>query len=174
MAHIADVVARHGLLDRSLEAIQGALAQALDLGAGGAHVEGPRVVPHPAVDDGAGVDGDHVAVAQDDVGIGNAVDHGVVQRRADGAGETAVTLKGGGAAMHADDLLGELVELERRYARANHGTNVAERHLGQRSGLLHLLDLGRRLDLNHRPSSAFTSPYTTSMSRLPSTTLRIP
>ncbi len=89
-------------------------------------------------------------------------------------GEAAVALEGRDAAVHADDLLGELVELEGGYARANHGANAAERHLGQRSGLLHLLDLGRRLDLNHRPSSAFTSPYTTSMSRLPSTTLRIP
>ena len=31
--------------------------------------------------------------------------------------------------MHADNLLGKLVELEGRHAGANHGSNVAERHL---------------------------------------------
>ena len=55
--------------------------------------------------------------------------HGIVNRCANGSGEPAVTLEGRGAAMHADNLLGKLIELEGRHAGANHGSNVAERHL---------------------------------------------
>ena len=57
------------------------------------------------------------------------MDHGIVDRCANGSGEAAVTLKGRGAAMHADNLLGKLIEFEGRHAGANHGSNVAERHL---------------------------------------------
>ena len=57
------------------------------------------------------------------------MDHGIVDRCANGSREPTVTLKGRGAAMHADNLLGKLIELKGRHAGANHGSNVAERHL---------------------------------------------
>ena len=57
------------------------------------------------------------------------MDHGIVDRCANGPREPAVTLKGRGAAMHADNLLRKLIKLKGRNTRANHGSNVAERHL---------------------------------------------
>ena len=57
------------------------------------------------------------------------MDHGIVDRCANGPREPAVTLKGRGATMHADNLLRKLIELKGRNTRANHGSNVAERHL---------------------------------------------
>ena len=174
VADITDMVTGNGLLDGSLQAVERALTQTLDLNGGGADVKRPGIIPHPTIHDGAGVDGNHVAVAQNDVGVGDAVHDGIVQGCTDGAREAAVTLEGRGSTMHADDLLGELVELEGGHAGTNHRPDVTERHLRQRSGLLHLLNFGGRLELDHRPSSAFTSVYTRSMSRLPSTTLRMP
>ena len=57
------------------------------------------------------------------------MDHGIVNRCANGSGKPAVTLKGWDATMHADNLLRELIELKSRNAGAHHGSNVAERHL---------------------------------------------
>ena len=55
--------------------------------------------------------------------------HGIVNRCTDGTGEPAVTFKGRGATMHADNLLRKLIKLKGRNTRAHHGSNVAERHL---------------------------------------------
>ena len=126
---VPDVVTGNSLLDCSLEAIARNLAQGLGLGRGGADEKRPSVIADPTVDNGSRIDGDDIAIAQDHVGVGNTVDHGIVDRCANGSGEPAVTLKGRGAAMHADNLLRELIELKGRNAGAHHGSNVAERHL---------------------------------------------
>ena len=126
---VPDMIAGNSLLDCSFKAIARNLAQGLGLGRGGTDEKRPSVIAHPTVDNGSRIDGDDIAIAQDHVGIGNTVHHGIVDRCANGTGEPAVALKGRGAAMHADNLLRKLVELKGRNTRANHGSNVAERHL---------------------------------------------
>ena len=129
ITNVPDMVTGNSLLDCSLKAIARNLAQGLGLGRGGTDEKRPSVIAHPTVDNGSRIDGDNVAIAQDHVGVGNTVDHGIVDRCANGSGEPAVALKGRGATMHADNLLRKLVELKGRNTRANHGSNVAERHL---------------------------------------------
>ena len=126
---VPDMVTGNSLLDGSLKAIARDLAQSLGFGRGGADEKRPSVIADPTVDNGSRIDGDDIAIAQDHVGVGNTVDHGIVDRCANGPREPAVTLKGRGAAMHADNLLRELIELKSRNAGAHHGSNVAERHL---------------------------------------------
>ena len=126
---VPDMVTGNSLLDGSLKAIARDLAQGLGLGRRGTNEKRPSVIANPTVDNGSRIDGDDIAIAQDHVGVGNTVDHGIVNRCANGTGEPAVTLKGRGAAMHADNLLRELIELKGRNTRAHHGSNVAERHL---------------------------------------------
>ena len=74
----------------------------------------------PAAVGHADVDRDHVAVAQR-VRAGDAVHDHVVRRRADRAGEAVVALERGHAALGADELLGEPVELGGRDARPGLG-----------------------------------------------------
>ena len=129
VTNIPDMVTGNSLLDGSLKAIARDLAQDLGLGRGCADKKRPSVIADPTVNDSSRIDGDDIAIAQDHVGVGNTVDHGIVNRCANGTGEPAVTLKGRGAAMHTDNLLRELIELKGRNTRAHHGSNVAERHL---------------------------------------------
>ena len=126
---VPDMVTGNSLLDGSLKAIACDLAQSLGFGRGGADEKRPSVIADPTVDNSSRIDGDDIAIAQDHVGVGNTVDHGIVDRCANGPREPAVTLKGRGAAMHADNLLRELIELKGGNAGAHHGSNVAERHL---------------------------------------------
>ena len=126
---VPDMVTGDSLLDGSLKAIARNLAQGLGLGRRGADEKRPSVIADPTVDNGSRIDGNDIAIAQDHVGVGNTVDNGIVDRCANGSREPAVTLKGRGAAMHADNLLRELIELKSRNAGAHHGSNVAERHL---------------------------------------------
>ena len=129
IANVPDMVTGNSLLDCSLKTIARDLAQGLGLGRGGTDEKRPGVIADPTVDNGTRIDGDDIAIAQDHVGVGNTVHHGIVDRCANGSGKPAVALKGRGAAMHADNLLRKLVELEGRNTGANHGSNVAERHL---------------------------------------------
>ena len=129
ITNIPDMVTGNSLLNGSLKAIARNLAQGLGLGRRGADEKRPCVIANPTVDNGSRIDRDDIAIAQDHIGVGNTVDHGIVDRCANGPREPAVTLKGRGAAMHADNLLRELIELKSRNAGAHHGTNVAERHL---------------------------------------------
>ena len=129
VTNIPDMVTGNSLLDGSLKAIARDLAQGLGLGRGCADKKRPSVIADPTVNDGSRIDGDDIAIAQDHVGVGNTVDHGIVDRCANGPREPAVTLKGRGTAMHADNLLRKLIELKSRNARTHHGSNVAERHL---------------------------------------------
>ena len=129
ITNIPDMVTGNSLLNGSLKAIARNLAQGLGLGRRGADEKRPCVIANPTVDNGSRIDGDDIAIAQDHIGVGNTVDHGIVDRCANGPREPAVTLKGRGATMHADNLLRELIELKSRNAGAHHGSNVAERHL---------------------------------------------
>ena len=129
ITNVPNMVTGNSLLDCSLKAIARNLAQGLGLGRGGTDEKRPSVIADPTVDNGSRIDGDDIAIAQDHVGIGNTVDHSIVNRCTNGTGEPTVTLKGRGAAMHADNLLRELIELKSRNAGAHHGSNVAERHL---------------------------------------------
>ena len=129
IANVPDMVAGNSLLDCSFEAIARDLAQGLGLGRGGADEKRPGVIADPTVDNGTRIDGDDIAITQDHVGVGNTVHHGIVDRCANGAGESAIALKGRSATMHPDNLLRKLVELKSRNTGANHGSNVAERHL---------------------------------------------
>ena len=126
---VPDMVTGNSLLDGSLKAIARDLAQSLGFGRGGADEKRPSVIADPTVDNGSRIDGDDISIAQDHVGVGNTVYHGIVNRCANGSGKPAVTLKGWDATMHADNLLRELIELKGGNAGAHHGSNVAERHL---------------------------------------------
>ena len=129
ITNVPNMVTGNSLLDGSLKAITRDLAQGLGLGRRGTDEKRPSVIADPTVDNGTRIDGDDIAITQDHVGIGNTVHHGVVNRRTNGTGEPAVALKGWGATMHADNLLRKLIKLKGRNTRANHGSNVAERHL---------------------------------------------
>ena len=124
------------------------LQQALHLGCHRAHRIRPGVVAHPAVHDGPGVDGDEVALAQDELPRGNAVHHGIVHRGADGAGKAAVALEGRNAALGADDLLGDGVQLGRGDAGLDRLAHAPQRQRRHAARLLHGLDLSRGLQLH--------------------------
>ncbi len=66
------------LLDGSLKAIARDLAQSLGFGRRGADEKRPSVIAILLVDNGSRIDGDDIAIAQDHVGVGNTVDHGIV------------------------------------------------------------------------------------------------
>ena len=129
ITNVPNMVTGNSLLDGRLKAIARNLAQGLSLGRRGTDEKRPSVIADPTVDNGTRIDGDDIPITQDHVGIGNTVHHGVVNRRTNGTGEPAVALKGRGATMHADNLLRKLIKLKGRNTRANHGSNVAERHL---------------------------------------------
>ena len=73
------------------------------------------------------------------------------------AGEPAVALEGGRGAMEPDEVLDELVDLKRGDAWLYRGARTAQGRLGDGARSLHLLDLLRSLDLNHRARRALTS-----------------
>ena len=75
---VPDMVTGNSLLDGSLKAIARNLAQGLGLGRGRADEKRPGVIANPTVNDSSRIDGDDIAIAQDHVGIGNTVNHGIV------------------------------------------------------------------------------------------------
>ena len=89
--------------------------------------DGDRGVAVPAVDDRAAVDRDHVAVGEH-ADAGDAVHDLVVDRGADGAGErrVAVALERRDAAVRADVVLGERVELAGGDTRPHRGAQQLE------------------------------------------------
>ena len=75
---VPDMVTGNSLLDGSLKAIARNLAQGLGLGRGGADEKRPGVIADPTVENGSRIDGDDIAIAQDHIGVGNTVNHGIV------------------------------------------------------------------------------------------------
>ena len=75
---VPDMVTGNSLLDGSLKAIARNLAQGLGLGRGGADEKRPSVIADPTVENGSRIDGDDIAIAQNHIGVGNTVDHGIV------------------------------------------------------------------------------------------------
>jgi ABC_ABC_ChvD: ATP-binding cassette protein, ChvD family len=59
----------------------------LGLGCGRADEKRPSVIADPTVDNGSRIDGDDIAIAQDHVRVGNTVNHGIVDRCANGSGK---------------------------------------------------------------------------------------
>src|SRR5581483_1294714 len=94
------------------------------------------------------VDREDVAVLER-VTVGDAVDDHRVRRGADRGGIAAVALEGGSAALRADELLGERVEVGRRDSGPDvfaHQLETARDHL---AGARHRVDLGCGLPDDH-------------------------
>ena len=73
---------------------------------------------------------------------------GIVHRGANGAGEAAVALEGGNAALGADDLLGDGVQLGGGDTGLDRLAHTPQRQRRHAARLLHGLDLSRRLQLH--------------------------
>jgi hypothetical protein len=99
-----------------------------------------RRVRDPAVENHADVDREDVAAAQL-VGARDPVDDHRVRRRADRAGEAAVSEEGGLAALRADEALGGLVELEGGHAGAHLPPEHRQRARQHAPGGADLIDL---------------------------------
>ena len=124
------------------------------------HRIGPGVVAHPAVHNGPGVDGDDVPFAQLHALRGNPVHDLVVHRGADAAREPAVTLERGNAALGANGLLGDDIQLVRSDAALHGLAHTAQGQGRHAAGFPHGLDLGRRFQLHCHgatPASTFAS-----------------
>src|SRR5690606_37116644 len=115
VAEVAEPVAGCGGGDARFQGAAGGVDEGLVGGAGRADGDAEGGVARPAVEVGAAVDAEQVAVAQP-VAAGDAVDDGVVDRDADdggvgGGGEGGpVAEEGGFGACFADDGGGQLVE----------------------------------------------------------------
>ena len=124
--------------------------------------EGDGGVAHPAVQGGAGVHAEQVAVAQPVV-AGDAVQRGVVDRRADHRrvrhrGELRVVVEERrGRPGLGEDLPGGRVELPEGDARRGDGTGRRQYVGDDLPGGPDRVDLPRRLDLDHPPSSVAAS-----------------
>ena len=80
-----------------------------------------------------------------------------VDRAADARRETTIALECGCSAMHANDALGNTIELKSIDAGSNHRADATKRELGEGARRLHLLNLCWGLDDDHRPRSSLTS-----------------
>ncbi len=92
-----------------------------------------------AVQLGAAVDGDDVALLEDVLG-GDAVHHLVVDGGAEGAREAVVALEAGRGALLADVGLGDLVELQEAHAGPGGAGGQTQGVGGDAAGLAHLVD----------------------------------
>ena len=101
----------------------------------------------PAVDDGAAVDGDHVALADAPV-TWDAVDDLVVDRHADVSGEAVVAQEGRGRPRVANGLSSAVVHLGGGDARGGDLGDPLKGAGDDQAGRPHGLDLVRRLDLD--------------------------
>ena len=111
--------------------------------------------------------------------LGDPVHDHLVRGRADGGRVAAVALEGRRAALRADELVGELVELRRRHARPHVLAHERERVGDDAAGLGHRLDLGRGLADDHEATRAWSraswiSAKTSSSGRSPWIPTRLP
>ena len=109
------------------------------------HREGSITVP--AIDDGAAVDGDDIALGQPS-GTRDAVDDLLVDRHADMRGEPVIAQEGRCGAFVADGLSSAFVEGRRGHAGRRDRRDALQRAGDHKSRGTHDLDLVRRLDLD--------------------------
>src|SRR5690606_34176952 len=154
VADVAEPVAGCGGGDARFQGAAGGVDEGLVGGAGRADGDAEGGVARPAVEVGAAVDAEQVAVAQP-VAAGDAVDDGVVDRDADdggvgGGGEGGpVAEEGGFGARLADDGGGQLVE----FGDGDAGGGVAGDGLqgsgDDAAGFAHGLEFAGGFQLNH-------------------------
>ena len=122
--------------------------------AGGADRERDRRVADPAVEGGAGVDAEQVAVVQR-LGRGDAVQRDVVHRQADDAGERRrrgqrlVAQERRAGAVACEDIAGDRVELGEAHSGRRRGPDRGEHLRHHRSGRPHRVQLARGPQLDH-------------------------
>ena len=157
MRDVADAIVDDRLRDPGCERFLRDVEEPLILGLDLADAEGVGAVGDVRVERDADVDRDEVALA-DGVRVGDAVDDDVVRRDADRLRIALVSLRGGNAAVLADERAGGGVELVGGHARPQEAADVRDRLCDQRAGGSHLLDLACALADDHRlaatPSSA--------------------
>src|SRR5581483_11961679 len=142
------------LLDSGRERLLADVEQPLRLRVDLAHAVGHRAVGDEPVERDAEVDRDQVALLGAVLGGDPVHDHRV-RGEAERRREALVALRGRDAAVGADVLLGDPVELEHRDARLEVLADKRERVRDERARAGHTLDLGLRLADDHaaRPSS---------------------
>src|SRR5699024_12229840 len=94
----------------------------------------------PSVQDAAAVNAEKLALAQP-VMAGKAVNHLIVDGSTDGIGKALETLERGNAAGLANETLGHLIQVHRRDARTDLGSQSLEHAVEQRARPAHFLDL---------------------------------
>jgi len=184
------VIAGHGCGDPGEQCRAGHVDEVTDLCRRLADEEGPSRVAVPALDDGAGIDRDDLAIADHSLAR-DPVDDLVVDRDANTGRkgparvDPGVSLERRGRAGRPDVGFGEAVEVCRRDARLELGLDERE-HLGDDApGPTHPLDLGTRLAGDHgqeapvgarslSSSAARIAAVTSSIGWRPSMVRRIP
>ncbi len=161
LADIAQPRARHGLLDSGGQHALGRRDQVAVALASPADAEADRGVGMPAVDVGAAVDAQQVAVTEPVAG-GQAVQHDLVHRGADharvgsGTERRVVAEKGRSGPGLVHDLAGQLVELAQRHPDGRVRADLRVYRRDDPAGLTHHLDLAGGLELDQLlPPSRF-------------------
>ena len=151
---VVDVVAGNRGGDPGHHRLAGHVDQLADLGRRLADIEGPGGVAVPALDDGAGIDGDDLSLT-DDALARDAVDDLVIDGDAQAARERAarvdarIALEGRDRAGLADVGLGDAVQVAGRHAGLELPFDEGEDLGHDAAGATHALDLGTRLAGDH-------------------------
>ena len=110
---ITQVISGNGFIDAGLKAIARDLAELANVRGDFSNVKRPGVIPYPTVHDSARVNGDDITIAKNHIGVGNPMDHRVVNGSANRSGESTVAFECRNASIHSNYLLRKLIELKR-------------------------------------------------------------
>ena len=145
-ADVAQMMTSNSLFDALVKGLLGDAEQLFHLWADLADTERVAGVAVIAVEQCPAVDGDDVAVLEHGLRIGDSVDHDLIHRGADAGRERpsigiGETLESGNCSIVANELVGNLIQLEGRYARLDMFCQFAKGPSNKLVGLTHQLDL---------------------------------
>ena len=154
MADIGDAVTHAGKFDALEEALPRDLNQLECIVRALADRIGSGAVAVVALELGADVDADDVALAEH-TAAGNSVDDFFVDRNARAGGKAAVVQEGGRGARLRDELVHLTVDLSGGHAGLDHLPGDASRPGSDLAGLTHKVDFSRGFNDNHSIPRAF-------------------
>ena len=145
IADISQMPASHSTLNAFIERLLRCPEQLLDLVAHLTHTECVARVTAEAIQQGAAVDGDNIPFLEHRIRVGYAMYHNVIHRGADAGGKRpsiwiGETLESRDCSIVANELVGNLIQLEGRYARLDMFCQFAKGLTNKLVGLAHQLN----------------------------------
>ena len=146
---IAQMIAWASSLDTSPHTLLGNLEQTLLFRRDLTNRIRPSVIANPALHNSARINGQDIALLENDGIRGDAMNDLIVHRSANAARESTVPLESGDTAFHANNHLGNAVKLGGRYTRLHPRTHFAQNLSGQAARFSHFFNLMRGLLYDH-------------------------